>query len=327
LARLELRSLFDDSDIFGNNIAPNVMILFDSSGSMSNTIYSHPYLPLSTYNTPLTYSTTKVYRKYTTRSACNPLPRPCYKVYKDTVAEVPNAIARDALHKDPPVATTIGYWTGTISGSSVDLFYGNYLNYLACSSCLIQEQKIVIAKRVVNNIINNTQGVRFGVMKFANNSSPGTGGGGMVATLGTDNATMTAAVNNITPSGYTPLGEQLDDAGRYYKGQPLRNGNTYTTDPISCQPNFVVLITDGLQNGSVDVRTEATNRFSNLSRTTTQYVSGTQNVIVHTVGFAITDADERRPMTLQRQPTTEAGVSSLRDSAQLETVYKMPSVR
>ena len=323
-----LRPLFaDDSDIFGTNIAPNVMILFDSSGSMSNTIFSHPYVPLSTYNTPLTYSTTKVYRKYTTRSACNPLPRPCYKVYKDTVAEVPNPDARDALHKDPPVATTTGFWNGTISGSSVNLVYGNYLNYLACSSCSIQEQKIVIAKRVVNNIINNTQGVRFGVMKFANNSSPGTGGGGMVATLGTDKATMTAAVNGITPSGYTPLGEQLDDAGRYYKGQTLRNGNTYTT-PIqySCQPNFVILMTDGLQNGSVDVRTEATNRFSTpIISDHSATFSGTQNVIVHTVGFAITDADERDAANDVLQTTANNGGGSFfysSDSAQLETALQ-----
>ena len=67
--------LADDSDIFGTNIEPNVLILFDSSGSMSDSIFSHPYVSATTYNTPLTYTTTKVYRKYTTRTACDPLPR------------------------------------------------------------------------------------------------------------------------------------------------------------------------------------------------------------------------------------------------------------
>ena len=114
------------------------------------------------------------------RAICGSLPRPCYKVYKDTVAEVPNAAARDALHASPALATTTGYWTGNIGGSSVDLFYGNYLNYLACTTCSILEAKIVIAKRVVGNIINNTNGVRFGVMKFSNNGTQGNGGGGMV---------------------------------------------------------------------------------------------------------------------------------------------------
>ncbi len=63
----------------------------------------------------------------------------------------------------------------------------------------------------------------------------------------------------LTPNGSTPLGEQLRDAGNYFKG-------TYTgySSPIQyyCQPNFVILMTDGQQNGSLDVHTEATNRYT-----------------------------------------------------------------
>ena len=66
----------------------------------------------------------------------------------------------------------------------------------------------------------------------------------------------------------------MDDGGRYYKGQTLRNGNTYTSPiQLSCQPNFIIMITDGLQNGSVDVRTEATNRFTQDHATS---MTGTQ---------------------------------------------------
>ena len=310
--------LADDSDVFGMNIEPNVMILFDSSGSMDDEIFSHPYLPATAYNNPAPYTETKVYRKYTSKSACGSLPRPCYKVYKDTVAEVPNASARDALHASPALPTTTGYWTGRIGGSTVDLFYGNYLNYLACTSCSFQEKKIDIAKRVVTNVINNTNGVRFGVMKFTNNGSMGSGGGGMVATIGTAKSTMTTAINNISPSGFTPLGEQLDDAGKYYKGFTLRNGSNYPS-PIqySCQPNFIIMMTDGLQNGSVDVRTEAVDRYVQDHRSD---LTGLQNVIVHTIGFAIAAGEKDAANNVLQTTATNGGGTFFysEDSAQLE---------
>jgi type IV pilus assembly protein PilY1 len=304
--------LADDSDIFGTNIEPNVMILFDSSGSMSDSIFSSPYDPNATYSTPLSYATAKVYQKFTSKSACGSLPRPCYKEYAATISGVNNSSARSAL-------TDTGYWTGRIAGSTIDLFHGNYLNYLACSTCSAMEQKIVIAKRVVTNIINNTNGVRFGVMKFANNSTQGSGGGGMVATIGTAKATMVTSVNAINPSGFTPLGEQLSDAGRYFRGATLRNGSTYSS-PIqyACQPNFVILMTDGLQNGSSDVRTVATNRYNSDHAS---WLSGTQNVIVHTIGFGITDDAERDAANDVLQTTANNGGGTFfytADSAQLE---------
>jgi type IV pilus assembly protein PilY1 len=310
----------DDSDVFGMNIEPNVLILFDSSGSMNDTITSNPYDPAVTQS-PATYVATKVYRKYTRRSDCDPLPRPCYKVYKDTVAEVPNAEARDALHTSPALPTTTGYWTGRIGGNTVDLFYGNYLNYLfgTCVASVCEEKKIDIAKRVVGNIINNTNGVRFGVMKFWGNGSQGNGGASMVSTIGSSKSSMITAINNITPSGFTPLGEMLSDGGRYFRGETLRNGNTYSS-PIqyACQPNFVILMTDGLQNGSLDVRDIAYNRYHSDHASS---LTGTQNVIVHTVGFGITDADERAAANDVLQTAAANGGGSFyysADSAQLE---------
>jgi type IV pilus assembly protein PilY1 len=304
-------ALADDSDIFGTNIEPNVLILFDSSGSMDDEIFSHPYDTSTTYSTPAPYTGTKVYRKYTTKSDCGSLPRPCYKQYANAVSDVNNSSAQSAL-------TTNGYWTGRIGGSTVDLFYGNYLNYLACTTCSLLEKKIVIAKRVVTNVINNTNGVRFGVMKFANNGSQGSGGGGMVATIGTAKATITTAINNISPSGFTPLGEQLSDAGRYYRGETLRNGTTYSS-PIqyACQPNFVILMTDGLQNGSLDVSEIAENRYNNDHAS---WFTGKQNVIVHTVGFALPPGEQAASNAELQQTAANGGGNfySTNDSAQLE---------
>lgn len=281
-------ALADDSDIFGANIQPNVMILLDSSGSMDETVISNPYDPASTYNTPNTYSKDVVYQKYTKKNNCKPASVPCYKLYKNTIALVPNADG-----SDPDTArnglSTVGFWSGKIAGSNVDLYVGNYRNYQLCGvACAgVPTKKIVIAKSVLTNIVNNTDGVRFGVMRFGGNTSPGLGGGQMVATIGSVKGTIVSAINNVSPSGYTPLGEFLYDAGQYYKGLALRNGTTYTS-PIdySCQPNFVILMSDGKQNGNMDVADEATNRYTQDHRTGTSF-AGIQNVIVHTIGFGI----------------------------------------
>lgn len=289
-------ALADDSDIFGANIQPNVLIMLDSSGSMNETVFSNPYDPNTTYNTPLTYISTTVYRRFTGSRACSPSPAPCYKVYKNSVGEVPDAdgsnpnAARDALN-------LYGFWSGSIGGSSVNLSVGNYRNYLACSSCtgpLVT--KISIAKQVLTNLVNSTEGVRFGAMKFVNNGNqtnpPGSGGfivdpsTNLPATIGATKTTIVNALNAVVASGWTPLGEFLYDGGQYYKGQSLINGSSYTT-PIeyTCQPNFVILMSDGKQNGLLQVQAEATNRYTQDHYGTTS--DGTQNVIVHTIGFAI----------------------------------------
>jgi type IV pilus assembly protein PilY1 len=288
-------AMADDSDIFGANIQPNVLILLDSSGSMDDYIDSIPYDEGTTFpvinkcgslkNSPC--SSPVVYKAGSSNK---------YTKYADTIADVNKSSARNALHN-------VGYWSGSISGSNVDLYVGNYLNYQIgfCSSVACQgEKKIDIAKRVLKGLIDNVTGVRFGFMKFWNNDTSGSGcnsgghcGGSMVAQMGTSAAVMKAAVDAINASGYTPLGEFMKDAGNYYKGAQLKNGNTYTT-PIqttvgACQPNFIILISDGLQNGYMDVRNESGNRFAQDHST---LFTGKQNVIVHTVGFALDAADK-----------------------------------
>ena len=284
----------DDSDIFGANIQPNVLILLDNSGSMDDEILSEPYVPATTYNVINRCGSQK-------SSSCQSVvvyksgSNNTYTKYADTVGDVNKASAQTALN-------TVGYWSGRISGSNVDLFVGNYLNYQIgfCAHGACTERKIDIAKNVLTNLVDTVTGVRFGFMKFWNNDvqgnscdSSGHCGGSVVAQMGTNATAMKTAINGITASGNTPLGEFLADGGKYYKGQTLKNGNTYTSPiQLECQPSFIILVSDGLQNGDApgfgtspytgDVRTEATNRFSQDHSST---FAGIQNVIVHTVGF------------------------------------------
>ncbi len=258
----------DDSDIFGANIEPNVLLLFDSSGSMDSNIDSTIYDPSTTYSSG-TKQTAKVYKPNNNNTN--------YSVYKQTVDEVPDANARTALNLN-------GYWMGQIGGSTVSLFLGNYLNYRDCTTCTVQETKTAIAKRVYTNILSNVEGVRFGVMSFRPN------GGDLIAPIGTDTTTMINAVNSIAPEHVpcppctgTPLGDQLYDAGRYFKGTYDYGGTFASPIQYECQPTFVIMMSDGLHNWYLrDVRDEATLR---LKEDHLASLTGTQNVILHTLGF------------------------------------------
>jgi type IV pilus assembly protein PilY1 len=318
----------DDSDIFGSNIAPNVMLLIDSSQSMNDEVgTSIPYASGTTY-TALTYRSvtfvaTTVYRKITSGSvsgqgSCS-TSNPCYSVYNANVNNVswPSVAATNKAN-----FLASGFWTGSIGGSPVSLYYGNYLNYYYCSSCDGVEPKITIAKRVVSNLVNITNGVRFGAMKFKTN-------GGLVMEPIRDmtDANKTTLVNTINAMALTsvgtPVGDQLNDAGNYYKG-------TYTgqSSPIqySCQANFAIIISDGLQNSfNKDVRTAATEQFTQDHSTT---FAGLQNVIVHTIGFAIAASEGSSQALvangiLQTAATNGGGTFFTADnSAQLEVALQ-----
>lgn len=258
---LALPVVADDSDLFGAQIVPNVLILFDSSGSMADEIESATYEAASLYDGD--YAGGSVY-KYEDGE---------YSLFAETIAEVGSATARLAL-------SASGYWSGLVGASRVDLSSGNYLNYRACTDCAISEAKIDIAKRVVSNIVSGTEGVEFGVMTLAEN------GAALQAEIGTAPSTIVERVFAIEHSSVgTPLGDQLFDAGNYYKG--LFDGYL---SPIteSCQPNFVLMISDGLQRRfNRELREEAARRFLEDHSP----LDGLQNLRVHTVGFAI-DPDE-----------------------------------
>ncbi|PYN86277.1 MAG: hypothetical protein DMD87_17655 [Candidatus Rokuibacteriota bacterium] len=295
----------DDSDIFGSNIQPNVVIMIDNSGSMADSAPSNSFAVPPPNGSAAYYP---VLNNCDPAGKKNPTFQPCasvkvyksgssssiYSTYADDVASVTgtnSSAARTALN-------SAGYWSGKINGSTVNLFTGNYLNYLlgtCASGGACSKPKMAIAKEVVNSLLDSVQGVRFGIMTFYYDSSfiplgaKVAGSDGQWATIGASTATLKNAVNGLTPIGLTPLGDALYDIGQYYKGEKTANG---TQGPFSspiqleCQPNFVIFVTDGMQTaGTRQMPAEATNRFTQDHASS---LTGVQNVIVHTVGFGVT---------------------------------------
>ena len=301
-------ALADDSDIFGFNVKPNVMIGMTSSTNMSQDISSSPYVASTTYNTPLTYTTGQVYYWLNSTPGCKSLglQKPCYAYYAADINDVSDTSARQSLR-------SVGYWTGTIGGSSVSLYHGNYLNYTVCTTCGTLQSKISIAKTVLANVISNTTGVRFGAMKYA------AGGGFMIEPIrdmtSSNQATLINSLNAMPlDSSGNPLGPQLQHAGDYYEGHLSGESS-----PIqyACQPNFVIQITDGKNTGTDNIQEAQTLYTSDHSSTD----AGMQNVVTHVIAFALPQADKDAGAIQDLKAEATAGGGSFfqaENAAQLE---------
>ena len=228
----------DDAKVHGTmtvSAQPNVLIIFDTSGSMNTAdIPGEYYSPATTYAG--SYPTNAVYQekwqewwKY-------------YELFADHISDLHcDPIKNDLLAK--------GYATGYItdsfggyrcSGSEKKVLLGNYLNYH--ESALATTTRIEAAKEVIANLINETENVRFGLMRFNDNQ-----GGRIIAECGSDKTTLINTITSLVAGGYTPLAETLAEAGLYFAGMDswYNSGITYTTPMREpCQKNYIILMTD-----------------------------------------------------------------------------------
>jgi type IV pilus assembly protein PilY1 len=298
----------EDGDLFGGSTAPNVVIILDISGSMADNAPSNAYVPT---------------KRYPVQSRCESSPRkgrtataqPCsagaifkgstYARYVDSVAGVTgsgSAAARIALADS-------GHWSGSIQGLTVTLYAGNYINYLVgqcASGGACPESKMASAKRVIGSVLDTVRGVRFGIMTF-HYGSHGVRGARVVAPLGSSVPAIKSAVSALAPARDAPLGDALYDAGQYFKGEPLTNGTSLPSPiQLGCQPNHVILITDGIQtSGARSMTAEAALRKEQDHATS---LADVQRVIVHTIGFGVT--------VNTSPPTSDRALTDLKQAAE-----------
>lgn len=104
-------------------------------------------------------------------------------------------------------------------------------------------------------ILRMSDQIRFGIMffnegnRYESGSNSVRDGGYVAVDLGSTGTNLITQVENTDPSTWTPLGETLYEATRYFQaGNSAYNGGTYSgKDPIEyrCQKNFVLVLTDG----------------------------------------------------------------------------------
>lgn len=193
----------------------NVLIIFDSSGSMNEAMWHASYNPAVAYsgrfNRSNTYSvsTDKLYRQ------------------------------RDFNSGWPTTPTA--FLVNSDQGEDGD-YPGNYLNWVYSNATAAQRAaiprvtRIQVAKAAVNALLARGDDIEYGAMKFN-----GDDGGTLIAPIGTAIPTLQIQINGIRGDSYTPLAETMSDALDYFK-------LTDSSAPItaSCQKSFIILVTDGL---------------------------------------------------------------------------------
>ncbi|MEA3222870.1 MAG: hypothetical protein U9P49_06880 [Thermodesulfobacteriota bacterium] len=249
-------SLADDTEIFSGgviNVTPNVLIIFDTSGSMADSVPCSVYDPSYDYaedfggggwgSSTASYERYKVYYK----SGSGGWGSASWEEFTNSTSDIGCADAKDTLD-------TIGHWQGYIGNSSPyncgtsnseTLATGNFLNFLD-SPIIETDSKINVARKAIKELLDSIEdnAVRFGLMRFNDSNR----GGSIVAEMGSSDATIKTVLDIFTAHGATPLAESLAEAGLYFAGKSswANPGTTYTS-PIQwrCQKNYIILMTDG----------------------------------------------------------------------------------
>jgi type IV pilus assembly protein PilY1 len=318
----------DDTDIYGCvrvDVDPNVLIIFDTSRSMDAAdvyTYDQPYDPSTTYEGSYVTNGVYIHSVDMEIDAWRAWP-----VNRDTL--VPKAVAPldvneigCEIYKE--TLLTKGWaaraqeqfvsWDDYRCASNKDypdikyheLALGNFLNYQEIMGSF--RTRIDVAKEVIIQLINATEKVRFGLMRFNDNNQ----GGRIIAECGSDKTTLINTINSLVAGGYTPLAETLAEAGLYFAGMNswYNDGVTYTSPmQYRCQKNYIIIMTDGEPTEVTDSRltsgTYINNNTigSNYLDDVAKYLyendcnptlgTGTdfekQNIVTYTIGFKTQD--------------------------------------
>ena len=225
-----------DLDVFiaGTSVEPNVLIIFDNSGSMNaNLPYDPALIYAGSYDPVTVYSRCRRFR-----SDCS-----CRRTRTSWL-----------VHTDPCGFVDVDN-DGNDDRAPSYVKVGNRLNYENSGS----ESKLDIAKSVVDGIVGDpaNDDVRFGLMTLNGDITLACGTDAstyhedrtiLKAPIGTPHGSLRTIVDGLTANSGTPLANRLIAAARYYKHDGYFSG---VADPVQyeCQRNFVLLMTDGRPQG------------------------------------------------------------------------------
>ena len=326
LSLFAVNSFAKDTDIYaarGQGVQPNILIMFDNSGSMGTS--DGAIIP------------------------CNPIPTRIYKKtypswaggnfywpeYAGSINALPSGFCPAAKNALQNTGHHEGYTTlksGSCGANNAALATGSYLNAIYGQQDNALCYKLDVAKMVITDFLTNINDVRVGLMVFNSESCEKDAAGNIIKdshghctdsneyeggkilspidSISGSRNTLIAAVNALQAETYTPLAETLYEAGLYYKGaRSLFNndagGNRIQyVSPIqfSCQKNYVVIITDGKSTkdhnavlstvvGDYDGMHEDPGNYdsggTDYLNDVAKYLYNTQKISTFTIGFAI----------------------------------------
>jgi type IV pilus assembly protein PilY1 len=231
----------DDTDLYAADVdavQPNVLIIFDNSGSMNREMPALDYDPNFTYPNALGVEADAVF--YKSQGNWDTL-------YRESFEDIECLGAREALKNYGIFNGRLDSYSQCGGRTTWYLQTGNYRNYLLYTGPSENRPRLGVAKGTVQSFINTTYGVRFGAMIF--NFSEGGQILREIKDMTPQNrASLHNAIGGIHADTWTPLAETLYEAGLYYQGAPsyFNDGEVYTS-PIQywCQRSYIIVVTDG----------------------------------------------------------------------------------
>lgn len=140
-------------------------------------------------------------------------------------------------------------------------YSANYLNWYFYHRVATSQSRLDIMKGVINNLVDSTSGINIGLMSFNTNNGGKQGGRVQVPIdyIENNRSNFKTNMNALSPQTWTPLAETLFEGMRYYEGGEVflgsqsvsgskdpSNSSKYQSPIVSeCQPNNIVLLTDG----------------------------------------------------------------------------------
>lgn len=232
------------------SVSPNVMLLFDNSGSMLNMTWADAYNPSTTY------------ADWSPRTCGNNGNTRCWlptdgNVGMDLITSGSCSNSRRAGRLNGS-GTTKCLLLPTPEGTDTR-YTGNYLNYLFATyanntnlttGTIPTVSRLSAAKTVATSLVTANTSLRWGLARFNPPVSGGDQGPGgrVVAACGSTQTTVTNAISGLNADSNTPLAETFYEVTRYFRGLSSQyNSGVNYTSPVQyrCQKNFVIVVTDG----------------------------------------------------------------------------------
>lgn len=250
-------------------VTPNVMILFDNSGSMDNIMWATAFDPKVNYpnwapqidhdcNAGTALQTawlaadgnlqlgTLVNANY--RGTCGGATNTAPTCPASHVRGRNGGVTKCLRLPEPRAAATryngkylnfLFQNYGTPAPATLDLRFGQ----------IPGQTRLQVAQNVTNAVITANSNLRIGLARFNTPGSPDQGPGGrVIQNCGASTSSLTTAVSGFTAATNTPIAEAYYEVTRYFRGlSSYWNAGVNYTSPIQyrCQKNFVVVVTDG----------------------------------------------------------------------------------
>lgn len=222
---------------------PNIMLMFDSSGSMSNIVVAAPYNPATTYNPPncpvgstwrvnpfngANVTTVAMAGTTTISGTVTPIFRLNGSGTNQVLGTASGTPGRKCFD---PAGMYLATLNSAASGYSGTMYSGNYLNWyfnatnVPAAGCTndwtsgrkpCSKTRLMIAKTAGESLVSTMPaGMRVGLSSY-NSGTAGKLLSKIELLSSAKRTSLTTSIQGMTSSGATPLAETLNDIGYYF---------------------------------------------------------------------------------------------------------------